>query len=76
MPSNNLLTEETVKNFSQYPVNWGILKGYALQWTEVHKKHKMVGRHQKAGTGVLCETDQFAVYSEVLSHAWRSVCSV
>ena len=34
------------------------------------------GRHQKVGMSVLCDSDQFAVYSEVLSHIPGGVFAV
>ena len=62
------------KTFHGYPVNGWIPKGHALKWVEVYKKHNTVD-HQKLGTSVLCDSDQFqfAVYSES-SESFQNEC--
>jgi len=73
MLSNNSLTEQTVKKtFHGYPTNGCIPRGYALQWAEVHKRYRRWVVTLTKET-VSCDTDQFVVYSEVLSHTGRSV---
>ena len=79
MLSNDFLTEETDKNFSWVSRKWVRSKGicYTVSGSPQNAQDtKTVGRHQKVGASVLSESDQFAVYSELLGHTWRSVCSV
>jgi len=37
-------------------------------------RHRTVGRHQKVGTSVLCDSNQFAVYSAAQSHSYVDEC--